>query len=179
MVLVVGVAGSALGADGTVTVSAENRGRHAWRPAQADRGVSAINPPTRCPLAVPPPVERAPRDGSDDGLGCVYRRKKGKSRAGCGGTRLGGRVGRPHAPAAGTLRRAGDCSLAGSSTSSAAETCGCASSCARASCATFSSARGESCQTQTRLVVWRRPEWQQAIPDGLALREEPKVLQVW
>jgi hypothetical protein len=90
-------------------------------------------------------------------------------------------VGRPHAPAAGTLHRAGDCGLAGSSTSSAAKTRGFPSSCAHASCATFPSARGESCQAQAqaRLVVWRRSERQQAIPDGLTLWEEPEVLQVW
>ena len=118
---------------------------------------------------------RVPTHG--DGLGRVHRREKGRARAGCGGARLGGRVGRPHAAAAGTLHRAGDCSLAGSSTSSSstAETRGCTSYCARASCATLSSARGESCQTQTRLVLWRRSEREQAVPDGLALREAEEV----
>ena len=129
-------------------------------------------------------VATAPRRGArarahGDGLGRVHRREKGRARAGCGGARLGGRVGRPHAAAAGTLHRAGDCSLAGSSTSSSstAETRGCTSSCAQelVRCATLSSARGESCQTQARLVLWRRSEREQAVPDGLALGEAEEV----
>ena len=138
-------------------------------------------PPSRSAESVsrqPPAAARGPATHGD-GLGRVHRREKGRARAGCGGARLGGRVGRPHAAAAGSLHRAGDCSLAGSSTSSSstAETRGCTSSCAQelVRCATLSSARGESCQTQARLVLWRRSEREQAVPDGLALREAEEV----
>ena len=136
-------------------------------------------PPSRSAesgVAEPPAAARGPRPHGD-GLGRVHRREKGRARAGCGGARLGGRVGRPHAAAAGTLHRAGDCSLAGSSTSSSstAETRGCTSLCGPVSSATLSSARGESCQAQTRLVLWRRSEREQAVPDGLALGEAEEV----